>query len=44
MEENQVMMKLGGVKVEKSIKYLGLMIDDEKDIFKTQKEKIGKEF
>ena len=29
--------------MEKSIKYLGFMIDDEKDIFKTQKEKIGKE-
>ena len=27
--------EIGGIKVEKSIKYLGLMIDDEKDIFKT---------
>ena len=35
--------EIGGIKVVKSLKYLGLMIDDEKDIFKTQKGKIENE-
>ena len=30
--------EIGGIKVVKSLKYLGLMIEDDKDIFKTQKE------
>ena len=34
---------VGGIGVVKSMKYLGLMIDDDKDIFKTQKGKMVKE-